>query len=184
MSSSSKRAQRRATVFCAAAMTVAGISYSGVSSADPLALGAVERVDLEHSTITVLGQQYYVSPGTLVTPDSTYPNRVALGAVAKNSLVWVDGVATAKGVTRVDEVIVLPDTNVPGSTQLLVTGVVSSVSSDGSVKVGSLKIDTTPTLTSSGSQVSVGDFIEVAGEHEGVVDEFLRDELNYVVVKS
>jgi chromosome segregation protein len=31
---------------------------------------------------------------------------------------------------------------------------------------------------------TLADFLEVRGEHEGVVDEFLRDELNYVVVKS
>ena len=31
---------------------------------------------------------------------------------------------------------------------------------------------------------TLADFIEVSGEHEGVVDEFLREELNYVVVES
>jgi chromosome segregation protein len=31
---------------------------------------------------------------------------------------------------------------------------------------------------------TLADFLEVSGEHEGVVDEFLRDELNFVVVKS
>ena len=31
---------------------------------------------------------------------------------------------------------------------------------------------------------TLADFLEVSGEYEGVVDEFLRDELNYVVVKS
>ncbi|MGB6975277.1 MAG: chromosome segregation protein SMC [Terracidiphilus sp.] len=31
---------------------------------------------------------------------------------------------------------------------------------------------------------TLADFLEVSGEHEGVVDEFLRDELNYVVVKN
>ena len=31
---------------------------------------------------------------------------------------------------------------------------------------------------------TLADFLEVSGEHEGVVDEFLRDELNYLVVKS
>jgi len=31
---------------------------------------------------------------------------------------------------------------------------------------------------------TLADFLEVSGEHEGVVDEFLRDELNYVVVGS
>jgi chromosome segregation protein len=31
---------------------------------------------------------------------------------------------------------------------------------------------------------TLADFIEVSGAHEGVVDEFLREELNYVVVES
>ena len=31
---------------------------------------------------------------------------------------------------------------------------------------------------------TLADFLEVEGRYEGVVDEFLRDELNYVVVKS
>ena len=31
---------------------------------------------------------------------------------------------------------------------------------------------------------TLADFIEVSGEHEGLVDEFLREELNYVVVES
>src|SRR6202034_1634160 len=31
---------------------------------------------------------------------------------------------------------------------------------------------------------TLADFLEVRGEHEGVVDEFLRDELDYVVVES
>ena len=31
---------------------------------------------------------------------------------------------------------------------------------------------------------TLADFLEVSGEHEGVVDEFLRDELNYVVVEK
>jgi chromosome segregation protein len=31
---------------------------------------------------------------------------------------------------------------------------------------------------------TLADFLEVSGEHEGIVDEFLRDELNYLVVNS
>ena len=45
------------------------------------------------------------------------------------------------------------------------------------LRPGALQDGSTPVGT-------LADFIEVAGEHEGVVDEFLRDELNYVVVKS
>jgi chromosome segregation protein len=45
------------------------------------------------------------------------------------------------------------------------------------LKPGALAQGMTPTGT-------LADFLEVRGEHEGVVDEFLRDELNYVVVES
>jgi chromosome segregation protein len=31
---------------------------------------------------------------------------------------------------------------------------------------------------------TLADFVDVAGEHEAVADDFLRDELNYIVVKS
>ena len=31
---------------------------------------------------------------------------------------------------------------------------------------------------------TLADFLEVDGQYESVVDEFLRDELNYIVVKS
>ena len=45
------------------------------------------------------------------------------------------------------------------------------------LRPGALQNGSTPVGT-------LADFIEVSGEHEGGVDEFLRDELNYVVVKS
>ena len=45
------------------------------------------------------------------------------------------------------------------------------------LKPGALGQDMAPVGT-------LADFLEVSGEHEGVVDEFLRDELNYVVVES
>ena len=45
------------------------------------------------------------------------------------------------------------------------------------LKPGALGQDRSPVGT-------LADFLEVSGEHEGVVDEFLREELNYVVVES
>ena len=45
------------------------------------------------------------------------------------------------------------------------------------LKPGALGQDMAPVGT-------LADFLEVSGEHEGVVDEFLRDELNYLVVHS
>jgi chromosome segregation protein len=45
------------------------------------------------------------------------------------------------------------------------------------LKPGALAQNVAPVCT-------LADFLEVSGAHEGVVDEFLRDELNYVVVES
>lgn len=45
------------------------------------------------------------------------------------------------------------------------------------LKPGALGQDMAP-------QGTLADFLEVSGRHEGVVDEFLRDELNYVVVEN
>jgi chromosome segregation protein len=45
------------------------------------------------------------------------------------------------------------------------------------LKPGALALNVAPVGT-------LADFLEVSGAHEGVVDEFLRDELNYVVVES
>ncbi len=45
------------------------------------------------------------------------------------------------------------------------------------LKPGALGHDSSPVGT-------LADFLEVCGEHEGVVDEFLREELNYLVVES
>ena len=69
-------------------MSLVAASYSSVSSADPLALGVVERVDLEHSAITVLGQQYYVSPGTLVTSEGSTHARTDIKAKQNAPTQW------------------------------------------------------------------------------------------------
>ncbi len=45
------------------------------------------------------------------------------------------------------------------------------------LRPGALGAETAPVGT-------LADFLEVSGEHEGVVDEFLREELNYLVVNS
>ncbi|WP_158748746.1 chromosome segregation protein SMC [Acidobacterium sp. S8] len=62
---------------------------------------------------------------------------------------------------------------------------------DGLIREHSYSTDTVRKLLRSnslgGGLAPVGtlaDFLEVTGQHENVVDEFLRDELNYIVVKS
>src|SRR5271163_2333393 len=135
----STRPQLRGKYFCAAAIALAAIPYSSESFALPLAVGAIEQVDLKSSSIVVLGQQFHLSASTLITSQAAYPAAVSLAALPQNALVWVDGEEKASGSTHVDALIVLPESNVPGASQLLLTGVVSSVSSDGQIRVGKLK---------------------------------------------
>ena len=162
---------------CVAAFVFAAISFTNESVASPLAVGAVEQVDLKNSSVVVLGQQFHVSAGTLITSQASYPAAISLTALPQNALVWVDGEEKASGSTRVDALIVLPESNVPGASQLLLTGVVSSVSSDGQIRVGKLKVDINQTLSSSGAPVAVGDVVEVAGTQPTAQGVFLAQTL-------
>jgi hypothetical protein len=153
----------RGKYFCAAAIVLAATSFANSSVASPLAVGAVEQVDLKTSSVVVLGQQFHVGAATLVTSQVSYPSAISLADVPKNALVWVDGEETASGSTSVDALIVLPESYVPGASQLLLTGIVSSVSNDGQIRVGKLKVDVTQTLTSDTSQLAVGDLVQVSG---------------------
>jgi Domain of unknown function (DUF5666) len=158
-----RRSHSYGNLLCAAAITLAAAVHSNPTAAAALAVGAIEQIDLHSSSVVVLGQRFRVGPGTLVTSQASYPNRVSLASVPRDALVWVDGQADATGATHVDALVILPESNVPGASQLVVTGVVSSVSSDGRIRVGQLNIDITTTLSSSGPQISVGDFVEVSG---------------------
>ncbi|MDB6089760.1 MAG: hypothetical protein JWN85_2544, partial [Gammaproteobacteria bacterium] len=158
-----RRSRFRGNFLCAAAITTAAIAHFNYSSAAPLAIGAIDQIDLRNSSVVVLGQRFHVGSGTLVTSQTTYPNQVLLAAVPRNALVWVDGEENGTGATRVDALIILPESNIPGASQLLVTGVVSAVGSDGRIRVGQLNIDITATLSSGNSQISVGDLVEVFG---------------------
>ncbi len=153
----------RGKSFCAAAMVLAAISFTNDSVASPLAVGAVDRVDLKTSSVVVLGQQFHVGAGTLVTSQTSYPHAASLADVPQNALVWVEGEEKASGAVSVDALIVMPESYVPGASQLLLTGVVSSVGSDGQIRVGQLKVDITQTLASNSSPVAVGDLIEITG---------------------
>ena len=159
--------------FCAAAIALATISFTNESVASPLAVGAVEQVDLKNSSIVVLGQQFHVGASTLVTSPAAYPHAVSLADVPQNAVVWVNGEEKTSGATSVDALIVFPESYVPGASQLLLTGVVSSVSSDGQIRVGKLKVDITQTLASNSSPVAVGDLVQISGTQPAAKGVFL-----------
>jgi len=159
----SLRTHTRRYFLCAAAVPLVAISFWNTSVASPLAIGSVEQVDPNTSSIVVLGQQYRLDAGTLLTSEAAYPSRLALADFAPNTLVLVDGRQDTTGSFHVDALIALADSNIPGASQLLVAGVVTGVSNIGQIRIGQLKVDVTPTLASSSSSPAVGDFVEVSG---------------------
>jgi hypothetical protein len=141
-------------VFVAAAL-------AGTAQAATLAIGPIEQVNLKSSTIVVLGQTYRV--GAAAVLKSQAGTAVTLSSLAPNTLVQIDGRETASGQSAVSGVTSLPQMDVPGATQLLVTGVVSSETSAGQVKVGNLIVDVTATMTSDTQKFAVGGLVQVTG---------------------
>src|SRR5262245_26158809 len=139
---------------------VAAASFSSLASADPLAIGTIEKIDRANATITVLGQKYSVGSAKLIAGKKSFSAITGAQLLSPEAVVWIDCELTRDGKAKVATVNVLPERNVPGATQVYVTGVVSSVSLTGKVKIGSLTIDTTPIV---GASLKAGDTAEFLG---------------------
>ena len=138
-------------------------SFSGLLHAAPLAIGTIEQVDSRASSIVVMGQKYAVGNAKLVAGSKSFPAIQGAGLLAPGALVWVDGEFKKDGSVSVASLTVLSETNIPGATQLFVAGIVQSVDATGKVKIGSLTIDTTPTIGTYDGSIKVGDTIEFLG---------------------
>jgi hypothetical protein len=145
------------TIFAAAA------SFSSLIQAAPLAIGTVEQIDTRNSSIVVMGQKYAVGSVKLTAGSKSYPAMQGARLLSSNALVWIDGELKKDGSSKVASLTVLPELNVPGSTQLFVAGIVKSIDRTGKVKVGTLSIDTSPTIGSTNSSIKVGDTLEFLG---------------------
>ena len=144
-------------------LAAAAVSISSPLFAAPLAIGTIERIDSRTASIVVMGQTYSVGNATLVAGRKSLPAAQGIRQLSSNALVWVDGELNADGTTKVASLTVLPETNIPGATQLFVAGVVRSVDATGKVRIGSLVIDTTPTIGSFDGAIQVGDQLEFVG---------------------
>ena len=156
----SSKALLRGSYFPAIAAVVAA-ALAGSAQAATLAMGPVEQVNAKASTVVVLGQTYKIAPSTTLTSQSGAA--FTLNSLAANTLVMVDGTESAQGVTNVTSVVSLPQLDVPGATQLLVTGVVSAETAAGQIKIGNLSLDITQTLTSDVQNFAIGSLVEVTG---------------------
>ena len=166
----SVRALFRGLSVPAVAVFVAAV-LGGTAQAGTLAIGPIEQINVKNSTIVVLGQTYQVGPAATIKSQSGAP--VALSGLTPNTLVEINGSETAGGQTAVLGVMSLPQMDVPGATQLLVTGVVSSETSTGQIKIGNLVVDVTATLTSDAQQFAVGGLVQVSGTQPNPAGIFL-----------
>ncbi|HEY7888052.1 MAG TPA: DUF5666 domain-containing protein, partial [Steroidobacteraceae bacterium] len=138
-------------VLCATALLASAVGFASEAHAGALTVGPVEQLSVKSSKIVVLGQTYHLS------------SSAKIGFITPGTLVVVDGTESASGAVRVTSVIPLSQLNVPGATKLLVTGVVSSVSNVGTVRIGKLNVDINATLTSDAQGASVGQLVQVLG---------------------
>ncbi len=138
------------------------LALAGKVQAAPLAMGPVEQVNVRSSIVVVLGRTYHVGPATSIVSNAAR-TRVALSSITPGTLVVIDGTESATGAEIVQRIAILPEQNVPGATQLLVTGVVTSATSTGQVRIGKLAVDINATLTDDSQRAWVGELIQAFG---------------------
>lgn len=146
----------------ATVLLVGTAALAGRVQAAALTIGPVEQVNLKSSTIVVLGQSYRLDSSAHITDGTTHA-AVALNSITPDTLVAVDGTESAAGKITVQNVVRLSQLNVPGATQLLVTGLVSAGSNVGQIRVGGLRIDINATLTGESQQPAVGQLVQAVG---------------------
>src|SRR5690349_9579997 len=76
-------------------------SFSNLTHAAPLAIGAVEQVDTRTSSIVVMGQKYSVGSVKLIAGSKSYSAIQGARLLAPGALVWVDGELQRDGSTKV-----------------------------------------------------------------------------------
>ncbi|HVX91256.1 MAG TPA: hypothetical protein VHC20_06580 [Candidatus Paceibacterota bacterium] len=141
----------------------ASASIATLGHASPLAIGTVENFDSKNGSVVILGQRYPLGSAKLIAGSKSLPAAQGLLLLAPGALVWADGEFRKDGSVQLTSITVLPEINVPGSTQLFVAGVVRALDQVGRAKIGDLTIDLTPTLATSTKATRVGDAVEILG---------------------
>ncbi len=79
----------RGMLLAVGAVAVTTLPLFGTAIAAPLTIGPAEQVNVEASTVVVLGQTYHVNPSLPIINRSTGA-QIALGSIAPGTLVLVD----------------------------------------------------------------------------------------------
>ena len=131
--------------------------------AEPLAIGPVERFDNKTNTLVVLGQQFPLDSASVIVGDRRVDARAVKRLLSDGAVVWVDG-ELVDGSPRVRTIHLLPEHDVPGATQLFVSGVVRAITPAGLLRIDGLLVDATvATSRVGGVPVQAGDVVQVFG---------------------
>jgi hypothetical protein len=125
-------------------------SVTNNSSSPVLLAGPIDSLDYRNSAFVALGQRVMVARGDL-------------GSLRVGDFVQVSGSLAAAGLINADAVTVSSQGYVPGSSEVFVTGIPSSVDySRGTARIGELTVDYTPSLGGARFQ-GIGAAITVIG---------------------
>jgi hypothetical protein len=130
------------------------------------ALGPVERISSNGTSLTVLAQSYDLTPAVSVTIGSKkYRLTDALKLIHPGTYIAVVGTDDVQGRRTATEIIVSRRAYVPGASDVFVSGRVTSYDSlTGQAKLGGLQVDATSMFASNSTfRIGVGARIEVLG---------------------
>ena len=102
---------------------------------------------------------------------------MTLDALAPNTLVAIGGSESSAGKTAVSSITELSQLDVPGATQLIVTGIVSSEAATGQIRVGNLSIDINSALTGDNQNFAVGNLVRISGTQPNLGGLFLAQSI-------
>ena len=133
------------------ALGIDSSSILGIDSSSVLGIDSSSGQGIDSSSVMLLAgpvQSIDRSNGTFVSIGQTVALAGAdLAALQVGDFVTVNGVLAGAGLINATEVLVSPETYVPGSTEVFVTGIPSSIDLRfGTARIGELTVDYTSSL--------------------------------------
>ena len=148
--------------------SIAASAY-GVDGSDIVAFGPVDATKLSGKQLLVLGQTVTLSPRTSITADGRSVSANGASKLLANSngtLVAVYGALQSDGTIQASQIDFSSQMWVPGSTTVLLRGVVTNVNTaTARAQVGSLSVDYSAGLydPNAAADLKVGSVIELVG---------------------
>jgi hypothetical protein len=155
--------------FVALATTFLLLISVRTNAGDVFVLGPIEQVVLgPNPSIQVLGQRYKTEKTTRLFARGKLLPGNSFGGLSEGMYVSIEGELSTDGSQRARTITIAPARYVPGSSPVMLSGVVDVVDRlTGFIRVGNLDIDLTSVMALSQISLEVGAPIQVAGIQPG-----------------